>query len=257
MNLVINARDAMPQGGQLTIKTDKVTFDQAHTSQPASLPSGRYIRLTVSDTGVGMNPDVLSHIFEPFYTTKERGKGTGLGLSTVYAIVSRSNGNIQVYSQPEEGATFNIHIPYISSGDDESLRGDEVEQVKAKGGTETILLVEDEDGVRELAKEVLLDHGYTILEAKYGSEALQICTEYEGPIHLLLTDMIMPQGMSGRLLSEKAKKLLPGIKLLYVSGYIDDVILNHGFLDSSVPFLQKPFDPFDLLNKVREVLDAQ
>jgi CheY-like chemotaxis protein len=257
MNLVINARDAMPQGGHLTIKTDKVLLDQTHPFPAAPLPPGRYTRLTVSDTGIGMNQEILSHIFEPFYTTKERGKGTGLGLSTVYAIISRSNGNIQVYSQPGQGTVFNIYIPYVNGvNSEEQPQADETALAKAHQGTETILLVEDEDGVRGLAKQVLLEHGYTVLEAKYGSEALQICSHYYEPIHLLLTDMVMPQGMSGRLLAEKTRKLLPDIKILYVSGYIDDVILKHGALDPNIPFLQKPFDPLDLLNKVREVLDS-
>jgi nitrogen-specific signal transduction histidine kinase len=258
MNLAINARDAMPQGGQLTIKTDKIVLDQAYSFQSAtSLPAGRYARITVSDTGTGMDQDILTHIFEPFYTTKERGKGTGLGLSTVYAIVNRSQGNIHVFSEPGQGTTFTIYIPYANgSHKDEPEAGEEGSLLNAYRGIETILLVEDEEGVRRLAHQVLVDHGYTVLEAQYGSEALQICLEYQGPIHLLLTDIVMPKGMSGRMLAEKVRSLAPEIKVLYTSGYIDDVIARHGVLEPNAPFLQKPFNPHDLLEKVREVLNS-
>jgi signal transduction histidine kinase/CheY-like chemotaxis protein len=256
MNLAINARDAMPQGGQLTIKTDKFVLDQAYSSQSSSLPAGRYARITVSDTGTGMDQDILTHIFEPFYTTKERGKGTGLGLSTVYAIINRSQGNIQVSSELGQGTTFTIYIPYANGTQkDEQGTGEEGSLLNAYRGIETILLVEDEEGVRTLAQQVLIDYGYTVLEAQYGSEALQICLDYEGPIHLLLTDIVMPKGISGRMLAEKVRSLITDIKVLYTSGYIDDVIARHGVLEPNAPFLQKPFNPQDLLEKVREVLN--
>jgi PAS domain S-box-containing protein len=257
MNLAINARDAMPQGGQLTIKTDKISLDQAYSFQSTSLPAGRYTRIIVSDTGTGIDEDILTHIFEPFYTTKERGKGTGLGLSTVYAIVNRSQGNIQVFSEPGQGTTFTVYIPYANGTHrDDQVTGEEGALLNAYRGIETILLVEDEEGVRRFAHQVLVDHGYTVLEAQYGSEALQTCLDYQGPIHLLLTDIVMPKGMSGRMLAQKVRSLTPEIKVLYTSGYIDDVIARHGVLEPNAPFLQKPFNPHDLLEKVREVLNS-
>lgn len=261
MNLVVNARDAMPQGGTLTIETRNVTLDDAEAGhpyqpQPPSTQSGQYVQLMVSDTGVGIDEKAMIHIFEPFYTTKERGKGTGLGLSTVYAIVNQSKGNIQVRSTPGQGTTFTIYLPCLDETDEAvSQRAQNGLLRRTERGTETVLLVEDEKGVRELAKRTLRHQGYHILEAEHGDEALQICEAYQGPIHLLLTDVIMPNRMSGRELAEQLKILLPDTKILYMSGYTDDIIVQHGVLDASVNFLQKPFNPSDLLYKVREVLD--
>jgi PAS domain S-box-containing protein len=256
MNLVVNARDAMPQGGCLTIETRNVRLDDPYLLQSPSLQSGQYVQLTVSDTGIGIDEQAMVHIFEPFYTTKERGKGTGLGLSTVYAIINQSKGSIQVRSTPGQGTTFTIYLPCLDETDQAvSQRASNGMVRRSEQGTETVLLVEDEKGVRELAKRALRHQGYHILEAEHGDEALQICQAYQGPIHLLLTDVIMPNRMSGRELAEQVKALLPDTKILYMSGYTDDVIVQHGVLDASVNFLQKPFNPSDLLRKVREVLD--
>jgi DNA-binding response OmpR family regulator/nitrogen-specific signal transduction histidine kinase len=257
MNLVVNASDAMPQGGQLTTQTTSVNVDQAYADRHLGLRPGPYIILRISDTGIGMDVETQAQIFEPFFTTKEKGKGTGLGLATVYGIVQQSQGYIEVSSQPEQGTTFQIYLPRseqdIELADQEQTPTDESQQ-----GTETILLVEDEDLVRELARYTLLQDGYNVLEAGHGQEALKFCEQYSDPIHLLLTDVVMPGGLSGHDLAEQLALKNPNLKVLYMSGYVDETIAQRGMtLNSDVAFLQKPFSPIDLSHKVREVLDTQ
>ncbi|HXV98874.1 MAG TPA: PAS domain S-box protein, partial [Anaerolineae bacterium] len=243
MNLVINARDAMPQGGRLTIQTVNATVHETTPTQPMPLQPGRYVQLAVTDTGIGMNQETLSHIFEPFYTTKEQGKGTGLGLSTVYAIVTQSRGSIQVFSQPGQGTVFQIYLPYLTDQIEADAGLEDSEALEAVPGkqVETILLVEDEAEVRKLTKLILLKQGYRVLEAQNGDEALRLCQQSGEPVHLILTDVVMPNGMSGRELAEQLKIIIPKAKVLFMSGYTDDVILRHGVLDASVNFIQKPF----------------
>jgi PAS domain S-box-containing protein len=251
VNLVVNARDAMPQGGTLLLQTTNVVLPVRPGETP--LPGGPFVRLTVSDTGQGMTPEVRSHLFEPFFTTKEVGKGTGLGLSTSYGIIKQSGGFIEVQSEVGQGTTFQIFLPRVTGPkpsttvvrpEDESPRG-----------SETILLVEDEDLVRALTLRVLRQLGYTILSAARGEDALRLGTEHAGTIHLLLTDVVMPQ-MSGREVAERLLPLRPGMKVLYLSGYTDDAMVQHGVRESGMAFLAKPFTPAVLARKVREVLDA-
>ncbi|MFC1975366.1 response regulator [Chloroflexota bacterium] len=254
MNLAVNACDAMPRGGKLTIKTANVNLDQAQADELIDLEPGPYVILTISDTGTGMDEETLAHIFEPFFTTKEQGKGTGLGLATVYGITQQNKGLISVFSQPEQGTRFEICLPRFEETAEMVSRGEI--STESLQGTETILLVEDEDGVRELVHYALLQDGYQVLEASHGQEALTVCAQYEGPIHLLLTDVIMPGGLSGRELAEQLVSQHPETKVLYMSGYADDAIIHHGVLSPDIAFLQKPFTPISLAQKVREVLDA-
>ncbi|MFC1975367.1 GAF domain-containing protein [Chloroflexota bacterium] len=253
LNLVVNACDAMPQGGKLTIKTANIDPDEAYAGQHLGLEPGPYVLLTISDTGIGMDEETQSHIFEPFFTTKETGKGTGLGLATVYGIVRQNKGYISTSSQPEQGTTFHVYLPRL----DPTLAAISRDQKPAGTiqGAETILLVEDEDMVRQLAHYALLEDGYHMLEAGHGQEALRVSEQYDGPIHLLLTDIVMPGGLGGRELAERLTSLRPETKVLYMSGYTDDTIIHHGVLDSDITFLQKPFSPTVLSRKVREVLD--
>ncbi|MGB7621953.1 MAG: PAS domain S-box protein [Terriglobia bacterium] len=254
VNLAVNSRDAMPKGGKLTIETADVELDESYASDHVNVQPGPYVMLSVSDTGCGMDSAVRSRIFEPFFTTKEAGKGTGLGLSTVYGIVNQSGGSISVYSEPGEGTTFKIYLPRV----DEPV--EPVTQypmgTDASRGTETILIVEDDLLVRKLASETLGKFGYQILEAAHGEEALRICKTHEGTIQLLLTDIIMP-GMTGRELAGRIEPLFARIKVIYMSGYTDNAILHQGRLDPGMNFLQKPFTPSILLQKVREVLDKE
>jgi PAS domain S-box-containing protein len=253
MNLAVNARDAIPNGGNLIIEIADVELDKEYARSHVSVKPGPYVRLTVSDTGVGMTPEVRERIFEPFFTTKESGKGTGLGLSTVYGIVKQSGGNIWVYSEPGHGTVFKIYLPRV----DEPAAGREGEKMELKEspcGNERILLVEDEEAVRELAAEFLRRHGYTVLEAQDGEGALLICGDHRGPIDLLLTDVVMP-GMSARELSERLVSLRPETKVLYMSGYTDDAIVHQGILEKGIDFIQKPFSLAGLAKRVREVLD--
>ncbi|MDT8369286.1 MAG: PAS domain S-box protein [Longimicrobiales bacterium] len=249
-NLAVNARDAMPKGGVLRITTANVTLGPDDAVVDA--PPGPHVSLTVSDTGMGMSPEVLSRIFEPFFTTKEKGRGTGLGLATVYGIVAQSNGHITVESEPGEGTTFTVYFPRVttSAPSDPSPRSPEL----APGGAETILVVEDEAAVRKLICRVLDDHGYTVLVASDGQEALDLARRHEGQIDLLLSDVVMP-GMSGRDLAEHLLHLSPRTRVAFLSGYTDDEVLRHGVLDARFPFLQKPFTPDVLARKVRDVLD--
>jgi two-component system cell cycle sensor histidine kinase/response regulator CckA len=253
LNLAVNARDAMPQGGKLTIETANADIDERYTRQHFAIPPGSYIVLTVSDTGCGMDEAIQSHLFEPFFTTKELGKGTGLGLSTVYGIVTQSGGTIEVHSRPGHGTTFKIYLPRVEAVTARS----EAHSATARriADSSTILLVEDESIVRTLARRVLQQHGYTVLEAQHAADALAIAERHTGPIHLLLTDVVMPE-MSGRALAERLAELRPKTPVLYISGYTDSAIVRHGVLAADVILLQKPFTPNDLVHKVHQVLQA-
>ena len=254
MNLAVNAKDAMPKGGKLTIETANVDLDEAYAHQHGvKLKPGPFVVLAVSDTGMGIDEETQSHIFEPFFTTKEQGKGTGLGLSTVYGIVKQSGGFIWVYSELGQGTSFKIYLP--KSEEKETFLAEAQIQPQNFEGSETILLAEDEDSARKLIRSALQEYGYWILEAQDGKEALQLSEHHQGPIHLLLTDVVMP-GMSGRELAEHLQPLQPKMKVLYMSGYTDNAIIHHGVLDSGTPFIQKPFTPKVLASKVRKVLDA-
>lgn len=253
MNLAVNARDAMPQGGKLTIETHNVFLDETYAYHHGiELEPGSYVMLAVSDTGVGMDKEISAKIFEPFYTTKEKGKGTGLGLATVYGIAKQSGGSVWVYSEPGQGATFKIYLPRIEQGE-EPLLQKPAEEIAASG-SETILIVEDDDAVQKLTRAALKSYGYTVLDAHSGEEALAMSRRYGGVIHLLLTDVVMPQ-TSGRQLGELMTRERPQLKVLYMSGYTDNIIAHHGILDQGVNFIQKPFTPKSLALAVREVLD--
>ncbi len=251
MNLVVNARDAMPQGGKLTLETSNVYLDETYASQHMGVEPGHYAMLAVSDTGHGMTAETQAHVFEPFFTTKEPGKGTGLGLSTVYGIVKQSRGNIWIYSEVGQGTTFKIYLPRV---DEKVSAQDSVnEPVESSAGTETVLLVEDEEQVRAMVHEALEAAGYKVLAAANGKEALHIGEEYDGEIHLVITDVVMPE-MGGRALAEKIARLRPRVHVLYMSGYTDDAVVHHGVLDREMNFIQKPFAPDVLVKRVKEAL---
>jgi two-component system, cell cycle sensor histidine kinase and response regulator CckA len=255
MNLAVNARDAMPQGGKLTIETANVELNDTYFRDCGveSAP-GHYVVLTVSDTGSGMDKETREHIFEPFFTTKEVGKGTGLGLSTVYGIAKQNNGFVWVYSEPGQGSIFKVYLPKVK-GDAEP---EEKEQstVDDLGGSETVLIVEDDDVLRKLAQRVLHSHGYRVLDAENGEDALRVSKEHEGPIHLLLTDVVMPK-MGGKKLAERLQPLYPQMKVIYMSGYTDNAIVHHGVLAPELNFIQKPFTLEDLGRKVRKALESE
>ena len=253
MNLAVNARDAMPHGGSLTIETMNIDIDETFSRDQELVKPGRYSMMTVSDTGSGMDSETVSHIFEPFFTTKEAGKGTGLGLSTVYGIIKQSGGYIWVDSEPGQGTSFKVYLPMVEQTAEVLAR--RTQPSASYRGTETILLVEDEDGVRALVREVLQRHGYTVLETRSGGEALIACEQHKEDIQLLLTDVVLAQ-MSGRELAKRIVPLRPGMKVLFVSGYTEEAILQHGVLDLGTAFLQKPFTPNALARKVREVLEG-
>ena len=249
MNLAINARDAMPHGGKLTIESVNVELNEEFTRAHISLNPGHYVMLSVSDTGLGMTSEVREKIFEPFFTTKE--KGTGLGLSTVYGIVKQSGGDIWVYSEPGHGTTFKIYLPEVEEPL-EVLREEVLEGMPR--GNETILIVEDDETVRKLAKQILKTQGYTILEAAGGGEALLICEQQKEPIHLILTDVVMPQ-LSGNQLIERLRQVRQDFKVVYMSGYTDEAIVHHRVLEKGVTLIRKPFSIEELARKVREALD--
>jgi two-component system, cell cycle sensor histidine kinase and response regulator CckA len=243
----------MPQGGKLTVQTMNLMIDETFARKHLMPYPGPYIMLSVTDTGEGMDEETLGHIFEPFFTTKEQGKGTGLGLATVYGIVKQSGGTILVYSKPGKGTTCKIYLPRV----EEPLQPTEFSTAlfHPPQGSETVLLVEDEDSVREPVRQVLQRIGYTVLEAREGDEALKICNQHDGEISLLVTDVVMPR-MGGRDLAEHLVPMHPKMKVLYLSGYTDDAVLRHGVTEAATPFLQKPFTPEALARKVREVLDS-
>jgi hypothetical protein len=253
MNLAVNARDAMGRGGTLAVETHNADLDETYARQHPPTRPGPYVRLTVSDTGEGMDRDTLARVFEPFFTTKEQGKGTGLGLATAYGIVKQSGGYIWVYSEMGHGSAFKVYLPRVES--EAAPARPAAAAAEAPRGSETILLVEDESGVRALARDVLEARGYRVLEGRGGREALQICERYGADIHLLLTDVVMP-GMSGRALAEQLVLQRPGVKVLYMSGYTEDAIARHGVLEAGLAYLQKPFTIDSLTRKVREVLDS-
>jgi signal transduction histidine kinase/ActR/RegA family two-component response regulator len=255
MNLVVNARDAMPKGGKLTIETTNVYLDEAYAKDHMSVEPGNYVMLAISDTGCGMNRETRQRIFEPFFTTKAQGKGTGLGLSTVYGIVKQSGGNIWVYSEEERGTTFKIYFPQVTEQAEEYRRT--TATFDAPQGSETILLVEDADWVRKLARQVLETAGYRVLEAASAAAAIRVIETSNGTrIDLVLTDVIMP-GMSGNDMSKQLLAKRPDLPVLYMSGYTDDAVVQHGVLEPGINFIQKPFSPNALALKVRQVLDAQ
>lgn len=252
MNLVVNARDAMPKGGKLTIETSNVHLNGEFADRHVSVPAGDYVMLAVTDSGCGMDAETQARIYEPFFTTKEVGKGTGLGLATVYGIVKQSEGSIWVYSEVGHGTTFKIYLPSVECSVVKIAAG--IENPELLKGAETILLVEDEEIVREMATEILRENGYHVMEAKHPNEALILAAQYNGIIHLMLTDVVMPQ-MSGRDLAEQITPLRPDMKVLYMSGYTDDAIVHHGVLEEGTAFIAKPFSIDGLARKLREVLD--
>jgi CheY-like chemotaxis protein len=253
LNLAVNARDAMPQGGTLTLQTANVELREKDPDRNPMMAPGRWVMVALTDTGTGMDEATRARIFEPFFTTKGPGKGTGLGLSTVYGIVKQSGGFIWVESEPGRGTSFKVYFPAVDEVEDEVDWTDQPGH--ATGGSETILLVEDEHPVRALVRRCLERDGYRVLEAEGPAEALRLTTQHDGMIHLLLTDVVMPQ-MSGKQLAERVATLRPNTRVLYMSGYTDDTVAQHGILEEGTMLIQKPFTPENLATKVREALDA-
>jgi CheY-like chemotaxis protein len=249
MNLVVNARDAMPEGGKLTIETSNVDQTPAHVD----VTPGPHVLLAVSDTGIGMDAETQSHIFEPFFTTKEAGKGTGLGLATVYGIVKQCGGAIAAYSEPGRGTTFRVYLPRADQPIEET--GRQADPRTSMNGTETVLVVEDDGEVRKLICEILRAKGYQVLESTKGDEAIAIARTFQGPLQLVVADVVLPE-MSGPDIVRRVQEAKPGIRALFISGYTDEAVLRHGMVEPGVTFLSKPFMPEDLARKVREVLSA-
>jgi len=255
VNLVVNARDAMPHGGRLMIETANVDLDAAYLRRHPGSQGGAHVLLAVSDTGIGMDAEIRARIFEPFFTTKDPGKGSGLGLSTVYGIVQQSGGAVWVYSEPGQGAVFKVYLPRIDAGVESATPAETPVDTTTPRGSETILLVEDQEEVRELARDILLEHGYTVLEAGDPDEAWPIFNHHKSTIDLLLTDVVMPRA-SGRQLADRVLPVRPDLRVLYMSGYTDQAIVQHGVLEAGIAYLEKPFTIDTLTRKVREVLDA-
>lgn len=255
LNLAVNARDAMPQGGKLTIETANIEMDDVYAREHFPALPGSYVMLAVSDTGTGMSPETQAHMFEPFFTTKAKGQGTGLGLATVYGIVKQSAGFIWVYTEPGQGTTFKIYLPRVAQLPERRVASAHADTAPMEG-TETVLLAEDEAAVRAVARQALQRHGYAVLEAQSGEAALDLAQRHSGRIHLLLTDVVMP-GMSGRALALRLAAQRPDMRTIYMSGYTDDAITRHGVLEHGVTYVQKPFSPDALVRKVREVLDRE
>ena len=253
MNVVVNARDAMPNGGKLILETSSVILDDSYVGQHLGAAAGPFVLLSISDTGFGMDQETLSHIFEPFFTTKEKGKGTGLGLSTVYGIVKQCGGYIMAYSEGDRGTTFKVYFPHVS-GVPEAPRASG-RRAAVPGGKETVLLVEDETALRELTSGLLETAGYTVLEATSVEDAIRLAETAHRKIDLMLTDVVMPC-MDGHELSRRLTSVSPSLKVLYMSGYTDDVIVHRGVLNRGTTLLQKPFGRAGLLGKVRQVLDS-
>jgi two-component system cell cycle sensor histidine kinase/response regulator CckA len=253
LNLVVNARDAMPGGGRLTIETSNVELDRGYSATHTSFEPGLYVMLTVTDTGCGMDAQTQARMFEPFFTTKGPGKGTGLGLATVYGVVKQSGGYIYVYSEVGRGSTFKIYLPQVTAKLD--VLSPDTDKRRSSRGTETILFVEDEQSVRELVRDFLVGAGYCVLEASDGVQGLKVAAAHPGPIHMLITDVVMPH-LSGPQLAAKLSAERAGLKTLFISGYTDDTVFRHGVLEGGVAFLQKPFNLKALALKIREVLSG-
>jgi two-component system cell cycle sensor histidine kinase/response regulator CckA len=254
INLVLNARDAMTGHGRVTIETGNAIWDASYAQrhEGVEIPLGRYVMLAVSDTGCGMETDVLTRIFEPFFTTKPVGQGTGLGLSTVYGIIKQSGGFVWVYSEPDQGSVFKVYLPEASAVQESEPPGESI--AAPAGGSETILVIEDEEVVRNLACRGLKDHGYNVVEARNGSEALRYIEQHPGTIDLAISDVVMPE-MGGRELAQSLALHDPGLPILFMSGYTGEDVVQRGLLDPGVPFQQKPFTPVTLATKVRTMLD--
>ncbi|HLA88802.1 MAG TPA: ATP-binding protein, partial [Gemmatimonadaceae bacterium] len=252
MNLVVNARDAMPTGGKLTMQTGNVVLDEAYAREHLGVTPGPHVMLAVTDTGTGMDQATQARIFEPFFTTKEKGKGTGIGLSTVFGIVQQSGGHVWVYSEPGRGTTFKIYLPRVDAAV-EAVRA--IEPPATLRGSETILLAEDDDQVRAVALGILRKRGYRVIEARNAGEALRQSEKHAGTIHLLLSDVVMPE-MSGPELGRRLASARPDMKVLCMSGYTDDSIVRHGVLEAGIAYLQKPLTADALTTKVREVLES-
>jgi CheY-like chemotaxis protein len=255
MNLVVNARDAMPKGGKLDIATTNITFDENYVrTHPGSIP-GKYVLLSVRDTGTGMTPEVKTRLFEAFFTTKAKGKGTGLGLATCQTIVEQSGGHIDVQSEIGKGTTFKIYLPLVEQSAEVAARP--VQTAQSADGTETLMVVEDDPSLRHLAREILKARGYQVLTAVNGQDALQVARNHQGPpIRLVITDVIMPM-MGGEVMAQWLKTTYPDLKILFTSGYMDDLLIRQAAADSDIQFMPKPYTPGVLTRKVRDLLDQE